>query len=271
MKLTPQVGEMEVPMRKRIVFIPVFALFLLLMSACSIRIIDQNDQTRPPATSSGSQHTSNVVTQQPEPLDNSPRPTLAPATPAATSTPAPTATPAPAPAQLPQTEIDFFTEYFGMDENNGFLLSNYDTPEYIDLFEVFYAGAGLMQDTLSDAEILDYLNIIGESELYTDLLKLTTAQLDAFLLKKTGLRLNEFAFGLPYLYIEEYDAYYLQRGDTNYNFVECVGGYKTGDGIYVIQLAAAGDYGQYIESCTVTLKKNGNDYLFLSNSVLFSY
>jgi hypothetical protein len=252
MKLTPQVGEMEVPMRKRIVFIPVFALFLLLMSACSIRIIDQNDQTRPPATSSGSQHTSNVVTQQPEPLDNSPRPTLAPATPAATSTPAPTATPAPAPAQLPQTEIDFFTEYFGMDENNGFLL-------------------GLMQDTLSDAEILDYLNIIGESELYTDLLKLTTAQLDAFLLKKTGLRLNEFAFGLPYLYIEEYDAYYLQRGDTNYNFVECVGGYKTGDGIYVIQLAAAGDYGQYIESCTVTLKKNGNDYLFLSNSVLFSY
>lgn len=47
------------------------------------------------------------------------------------------------PVRLTQEEIQFFTEFIQKMENYGFLLSAYDAPEYVNLDEVFYSGAGI--------------------------------------------------------------------------------------------------------------------------------
>ena len=251
----------QAKLKNRFILLAIFALSIFIFTnACKIVKTGRNDVEDVPITDA---QASNVVTQQPEPFDISPTPTPA--------TAIPSSNPMPSRTELTQPELDFFTEYFGRVENNGFLLSEYDSPEYIDLYEVFYTGAGIDPESISDEELNDYLNAIDASEVYTDLLKLTTVQLNVHLYEKTGLSLNDFAYGLHYLYLEKYDAYYLQRGDTNYNFLECFEGYKTNTGIIVIRCRAVEGYGQAVESCTVTLEKSGGKYLFLANTVEFMY
>ena len=91
---------------------------------------------------------------------------------------------------LTQEELRGFEEYLNRIDNYGFLMSDYKSPEYINLNEVFYSGAGLEQSPLTEEEREMYLKTVGQPELYTDLVRLGTEQMNGFLTEKTGLTLE---------------------------------------------------------------------------------
>ncbi|MFR3752213.1 MAG: hypothetical protein ACLTW9_07535 [Enterocloster sp.] len=53
---------------------------------------------------------------------------------------------------LTQEELRGFEKYLNRIDNYGFLMSDYKSPEYINLNEVFYSGAGLEQSPLTEEE-----------------------------------------------------------------------------------------------------------------------
>ena len=67
---------------------------------------------------------------------------------------------------LTQEELRGFEEYLNRADNYGFLLSDYRSPEYINLDEVFYSGAGLEQPQLTEDERDMYLETVGARALY---------------------------------------------------------------------------------------------------------
>lgn len=172
---------------------------------------------------------------------------------------------------LTRDELDFFTDYFEQETNNGFLLSGYSEPSDINLAELFYNGAGIAysESEMSADEINDYLKATNLPEVEFDLLKVIKSEAEAFLLEKTGVTFSDLH--VPGLYLEKYDAFYWQVSDTNYNLLICDSGYKTEDGKFVIHCSAEEGIGQLVESCTVTLKKDGGHYLFVSNSIVTMY
>ena len=119
-------------------------------------------------------------------------------------------------------ELAYFNEEFfnndvsGTNIRNQFLVSLYERPEDIDLYELFYCGtgrsAGMTEEELRQVGSFDES---GAQICPTD--KLTVADIDAVLLENTGLTLAETAgIGLEHFqYLPEYDAYYHTHGDTN--------------------------------------------------------
>ena len=67
--------------------------------------------------------------------------------------------------------------------------------------------------------------------------------------------LNEF------LYLEEYDAYYLIHSDLNYVPCNIMSGMRNKDGNVILEYEMAG------KNATVTLKENKSEYYFVSNTV----
>ena len=53
---------------------------------------------------------------------------------------------------LTEEELRGFEKYLNRIDNYGFLMSDYGSPEYINLNEVFYSGAGLEQSPLTEEE-----------------------------------------------------------------------------------------------------------------------
>lgn len=103
--------------------------------------------------------------------------------------------------QLTEDELRGFEEYLNRTDNYGFLMSDYQSPEYINLNEVFYSGAGLEQSPMTEEERDMYLKTVGQPELYTDLVRLSTEQMDGFLTEKTGLSLDRMKSGLEWIYL----------------------------------------------------------------------
>ena len=116
---------------------------------------------------------------------------------------------------MTEDELRGFEEYLNRTDNYGFLMSDYQSPEYINLNEVFYSGAGLEQSPLTEEERDMYLKTVGQPELYTDLVRLSTEQMDGFLTEKTGLSLDRMKSGLEWIYLAPFDRYYSEHGDTN--------------------------------------------------------
>ena len=163
--------------------------------------------------------------------------------------------------ELSTNELESFTALLQEVENNGFLLSSYVTPEDIDLHQLLYNGAGMIMDnTLSSEERNAYEAVSGE--IYTDITHLTTTQIDEFLHKKMGIGFADTTLELDWTYLSEFDAYYMQHGDTNLFSPVCVSGYMEGDMIY-LDFEPSG--------CHLTLQKNGDDYLFISNQMTAAY
>ena len=143
---------------------------------------------------------------------------------------------------------------------NMFLTSRYDTPQDIDLFELFYCGSTQPSAPMSQKErqlVIDR-GYHGTAP-PCGCTKITRQEMDAVLLEHTGLTLEEtHQVGLEqFTYLPEYDAYYHFHGDTNYTFPIFSQGFRQGDMIYL-------DYGD----CRLTLRQTGNSYQFCSNHSL---
>lgn len=156
-------------------------------------------------------------------------------------------------------ELSFFTVYANEAENNGFLLSTYTSPQDIDLDQLFYNGAGMMTKGLTQEETAAYLAATDSSELITDMVRLTTEQIDNFLQHKMGISLSE-TNGLDWTYLEDFDSYYIEHGDTNFRNYTCTSGQEE-NGTYHLEFQS--EDGSLTSS--LTLKKNGDEYQFLSN------
>ena len=174
-----------------------------------------------------------------------------------------------APRQLKEEELRYFEQYLNQADNYGFLLSEYKTPEYLNLNEVFYSGAGLEQSAMTGEERDAFLNAVGQTEIMTDMVRLDTKQIDAFLLDKTGLTLDQMKTGLGWVYLPQYDRYYTQHGDTNIRSFFCPKGEADGN-LYRIWCLSDG-YTQFSQECMVTLKKESSGYQFLSNEIIWDY
>lgn len=162
-------------------------------------------------------------------------------------------------AELTAEEQEYFTEFANMKENNGFLLSQYEEVSKADLNEILYNGAGIESDPLSEEERKAY-----EAKAYpveSDITRLTTEQIDAFLQRKAGISMADMEGSLDWVYLDMWDSYVFQHGDTNFCTFVCTGGTRTGK-VFELHLKAAEEY---VSDCIVTLEKNGDDYQFVSN------
>lgn len=174
---------------------------------------------------------------------------------------------------LSDEEIAEFTKFVTEADgygNYGFLLSVYDSPEKINLEEVFYTGAGIKTEALSEEEEKAYLKAAGYEEIYTDVTKLTTAQINEVLLRRTGLSYEQMANPLSWTYLPEYDAYYHEAGDTNYTPYTCIGGTVENEKRFRLQFRRDEmREGAYREIDTVTvLEKTEEGYRFISNRLM---
>lgn len=162
-------------------------------------------------------------------------------------------------------ELNSMQEF--INEHYGFLLSDYEDPRWVNLEELFYNGAGSDHAPMTDEEREAYLKAIGDTELMTDLTHLTTSQIDSFLVKNTGFHLNEMKHRLGWTYLPEYDAYYMQHGDTNIRKFICEKGVVQGDTYQI--WCMADQYTNFLYECIVTLKKSDSGYQFVSNQVIW--
>lgn len=159
--------------------------------------------------------------------------------------------------ELPQEEIDFFTDFMNSTENNGFLQSEYKTATDVNLNEVFYNGAGVSAHSLSAEEEAAYEEKVSWG-IETDVERLTTDEIDQFLQKKTGYSYAEMSTPLAWTYLEQYDVYVSDHGDTNWRAFCCTGG-RVHEDIYEVY------YDDVDNDGILTLKRNGDDYLIVSN------
>ncbi len=175
------------------------------------------------------------------------------------------------PVELSSSEIADFQTAFSADENYGFLLSDYSDIRDIDLYQVLYTGAGMVDPENAEEITTAYLAAIGETELFTDCTILTTKQLDNFLLSKTGYKLSEMKNTLGWEYIEAYDAYVNQHGDTNYFAATCTGGRAISPDVYEIEYVFEGGLystdGELFSGGTVTVNTAGVALQFISNII----
>ena len=116
--------------------------------------------------------------------------------------------------ELSTEELQQFMDYLNRWDNYGFLLSEYMNPECADLDQIFYNGAGISMEELTAEEQAAYEELQGE--IFTDVIRLTTAQINEFLKSKTGITLADMESEFEGTYLEEFDCYVWQCGDTNY-------------------------------------------------------
>ena len=169
---------------------------------------------------------------------------------------------------LTPEEIKFFDDYLLSRENAGFLLSTYKSAEEVDLNELFYSGAGISGWTLTEEQKADYLKASGDTEIYTDVVSLTTTEIDEYLLEKTGLTSAQMNNKLDWVYSTQTDTWYHQAGDTNLRIFDCVGGTAAGDVFTLRMQTKDAGTGYFPELYETVLKKNGDSYQFVSNRLM---
>ena len=149
----------------------------------------------------------------------------------------------------------------------GFLQSFYQDVRDAELEAVLYSGAGILDEEFSESVRNHYLEAVGKSEFDTDFIALREADIDALLKKRIGYGLSDMRTPLSWIYLEEEKAYCMEAGDTNYIEVSVIDGMKTDDGMYYILYENPFlEYTNEETTCIVTLKKQGDEYQFVSNA-----
>jgi beta-lactamase regulating signal transducer with metallopeptidase domain len=153
---------------------------------------------------------------------------------------------------LTEAELAEFNRSFSSEEGFNiraqFLTSLYDSPEEIDLYELFYNGTGLGETASAEEEAaLEAQGIALE----VDLDKLSTAGINQVLKTYTGLTLPETQGNgvKSWQYLSEFDSYYHLHGDTNAQADPCfAAGERDGDTIRLYYNAT----GRYLNGSFVT-------------------
>lgn len=165
---------------------------------------------------------------------------------------------------------DFFNQGDTPCMPNQFLTCLYDTPEDVDLFQLFYNGTGA-PESVDESERLEAAEAIG-GDPGTDLIKVSAADADRVLETYTGLTLSRTKeTGLDqFTYLERTDAYYHFHGDTNAVTVTFSVGERRGDTVRLYYDAYGSFLGDQLADswACVTLKDRGDgQYWFVSHQL----
>ncbi len=167
---------------------------------------------------------------------------------------------------LSEDEIQMFnTEFFngGTDNMNNMLLtSEYEKPEQIDLFQLFYNGISSATEQITTEEIF-LLTLLDSQAPYLDIAKITINEMDAFLQENLGITLKTAQkIGIEnFYYLERYNSFYVVRGDTNFDWCTITSGKWQSDDILLLEYEKEYDSAKW----AVTLRKIENGYQFISN------
>ena len=164
--------------------------------------------------------------------------------------------------------------YLNDDANLGFVSIGhyYTSPEKVNLFEVFYSGAGvgtMIEDSLdewSEEERQAVSEVYRVDVFYTPVFKVTASAVEQVVQEKLGISVDEnesyITDGFGFYYVEAYDAHYHTHSDSNLNPVTITGGKTDGSGLYMIEYT----HEAYInKKIIVTLRKTDTGYQFVSN------
>ena len=147
---------------------------------------------------------------------------------------------------------------------NACLYSLYDSPEAVDLYELFY-GEGLLELTEEDRKFLEEQGAIVD----LDIMKFTVEEMNRVLQEYFGLTLAETeGAGLEKFYHnEETDTYYLMHSDSNDKYINILEEKKNPDGtvelLYTLRELPEGE--DVSGERTAVLKEVDGRYIFCSN------
>ena len=161
---------------------------------------------------------------------------------------------------------DFFNGEY-MNIRNQFMSSLYSAPGEIDLRELFYCGSGLDESSSAEEEKAIIFAFYGDenAEPVCGTTKISRVNIEAILSQYMGLtlddtdkvRLDEMT------YLEDYDAYYIHHGDTNYRrSIAFSHGEREGD---IIRLFYDDTY--IYGKRVLALRESGDSYFFVSNQM----
>lgn len=197
--------------------------------------------------------------------------TQAPATDPSDSTPPTDGTPSSYESYM--EELHTIEAFLNDRANNGFVSNNlYTSPSEIDLYRVFYDGAGIKQaiNQWAEAEAQAVLNATGWQATASSLAKIPYEAANAFLLEKCGLSFTDFPTTEQQLrYVEAYDAIYLTHTGLNYHRINVTIVHIEDDGrrtvYYTIPDCTPSDHTQRPANYIATLQKTDSGYQFISN------
>ncbi len=168
---------------------------------------------------------------------------------------------------LTPEELAEYTEWVQDHSNYGFLLSEWENPEQIDLYQVFYTGAGVGRPG-TEEEKQAHIARWNLSGIETDFSAIDKAAVDALLLEKTGFTYDELVAkgsrGMEDWYYAETDSFCSESGDTNYCHFVCVNGAMNEEGT-IATLYFEGD--EWVSKCEVKVSIEAGQRRFLSNHI----
>lgn len=170
------------------------------------------------------------------------------------------------PIALSDDEKKLFTDFIRERENYGFVLSEYDVPEKVDLSEVLYSGAGF-GEPIPEEEIPLYLEATRNEFMDTDCLKFPQKSIDEFLQRKLGIRFDDLQRPFEWTYLSDTDSYYNMAGDTNYVLLSCEEGSRKGD-TYTLRFVPEDDWYPVFFSTETVVEETNDGYHFISNHIL---
>lgn len=171
------------------------------------------------------------------------------------------------PEELTAEELTEWEEKLNSPEWNGFVTHMYSDVKYLSLHELLYNGAGISHE-MTNGEVEAYLDAIDMLGISTDMEAIAAEALEDYLKEYTGLTLEDFASGLDWVYVEEYDTYYFQHGDTNFARVEVMSGTRTGNAV-TLEIWAPGSWDAGVTAGTGANWNNGT--LTITDGKVVSY
>lgn len=135
--------------------------------------------------------------------------------------------------ELTAGELEEYTEWIQEYGNYGFLLSDWSNLTELNLWEVFYNGAGISESATKE-QVDAYLEQTGQEELYTDFFVISMVKMNAFLEEKVGCFYREILergnMTMEDAYVPATGCFSLEVGDTNYTPFRVESGERTEDG-----------------------------------------
>ncbi len=148
---------------------------------------------------------------------------------------------------------------------NGFVGTEFASPEDIWWNEVFYNGAGIGSSAYDDESVVkEYLKETGNDELFGELTCIDGNRVEKFVKSTTGYDYDQMKHPLKWPYLKKAGVYCHEHGDTNFVGVEVLSGQVQGDTCNIrYHYSSFGDEDPEFE---LVMKKNDGDWQFISNT-----
>ncbi len=170
---------------------------------------------------------------------------------------------------LTEEEKNQVKDFLEDEKNNCFLFCEYQDASDININQLLYRGAGISKE-LSDNQKKEYnekiMEEIGTLPQVPLLVAVKEEDVKDLIKEKTGKEINDIESKLKdWIFIEDGELYAKSFSGEGYSKVNCRVGVKEGDN-YIVYVKLK-DYPDS-KLIKVTLKKQGDSYIFVSNEFI---